>query len=137
MSAAAYADTHQGERQVQNIAGGGAMDVAPVRVAAPGESVVTQNHHSLDRVHGATASEQKIEQPLIGHRPWLHRRGIQAVPRTPGLERDAKHLLSKDLRGMLVLGVVELDSRAVLPNEPRPYREPWARQAEDPTPGFR
>lgn len=72
MPSAAYADAHQREGQVENLARGGAMDVAPVRVAAPRESVVTQNHHSLDSVHGATASEQ--------NRAASHRASTAAAP---------------------------------------------------------
>jgi hypothetical protein len=46
------------------------------------------------------------------------------MPRAPRLLRNAEDLLGEDSRGVLVLGVVELDPRALLPHETCPCLHP-------------
>ncbi len=96
------------------------MDVAPVRVAPPREGVVAENHDAFDSDHGPPSREQEIQELLVDHRARLHCRDVQPMPRAPWLLRNAEDLLGEDSRGVLVLGVVELDPCALLPYETCP-----------------
>lgn len=100
------------------------MDVAPVRVAPPREGVVAENYDAFDSNHGAPSREQEIQELLVGHRARLHCRDVQPMPRAPRLLRNAEDLLGEDSRGVLVLGVVELDPGALLPYEACPCFHP-------------
>lgn len=96
------------------------MDIAPVRVAPPSERIVTENDDAFDSDHGSPSRKKQIQELLVGHRARLHRRHVQPMSRAPRLVGHAEHLLGEDSHGVLVLGLVELDPRAVLPYETCP-----------------
>jgi len=126
------------QRQVQHFAGRSVMDIAPMRISPPRESVVTQDHDAFNSHLGAPSRKQEVQEVVVGHRARLNSRDVQAVPLTCRLGRHAKELLAKNPRGVPRLGVVELDASAELPHEPRPgqpSRCSW--HGTDPTVGFR
>jgi hypothetical protein len=59
------------------------VDIAPVRVAPPPESIVTENDDTFDRDHRSPSRKQQIQELLVGHRARLHRRHVQPMSRTP------------------------------------------------------
>jgi hypothetical protein len=114
------------------------MHIAPGRVTPPLKRSVVENHDTFDRAHGPASRKEEIQEFLVGHSARLHGRAVQPVPLAPRLGGHTKDLLGKDTCGVVMLGVMELDSRSLVPYEACPrWGLGFAWQGADLTVGFR